>query len=350
MLAKLLQEKQLSLADGPAAEVVLQTRVQLFRNIIDLSFAKTQDETEKKYLHSIAKRILRELGEEHQLEVINLQECDAVERLICFEKGYLSRYYENSNDGLLVFVDDAWTVMRINELDHFRFMHVESGRDPLKCYESVEQLEERVSQLVTYSFSDQYGYLTADPAFVGTGLNINYLVHLPALEIQKRINDAVKLVADFDLELRAVVRNGKIGGQLFYLNNRFTLGKSENDYIEESLFALEQLVNLENNMREDLLLERRTFLEDRIFRSYGIIQQARLISYTEAMDHLSNVRLGIYLGLIKGIKLFEIDQMFQFMLPAHLQGKYNEKFENNAEINEARALTLRNRFAKRGKH
>ena len=60
-----------------------------------------------------------------------------------------------------------------------------------------------------------------------------------------------------------------------------------------------KLLNKNRNARQNLLKQSPIALEDRFYRSLGTLKYARIITSEEAATCLSNVRLGVDLGVIK---------------------------------------------------
>jgi len=60
-------------------------------------------------------------------------------------------------------------------------------------------------------------------------------------------------------------------------------------------------------------------LEDRVWRSYGMLKAARMITSEEILQLLSQVRMGVNIGLIDDIEMQTLNELFVLTLPGHLQ-------------------------------
>ena len=94
--------------------------------------------------------------------------------------------------------------------------------------------------------------------------------------------------------------------------------------------------------------ERRQVLHDRVSRAYGVLKTAHTISSEETMHLLSDVRMGINLGLIDDLEIPTVNELFIHTQPAHLQKLQGRTLEVD-DRNIARASYLRSRLAN-GKH
>ena len=200
---------------------------------------------------------------------------------------------------------------------------------------------------VTYAFSEQLGYLTACPTNVGTGIRVSVMLHLPALVLTKEIQKVFTAMQKISLAVRGLYGEGSQAmGDFYQISNQITLGKSEEQLINELVEVVSKIVEYERRARNDLVKENRQYLHDQISRAYGILQSAQTISSEETMHLLSSVRMGINLGLIDGLEIPMINELFIHTQPAHLQ-KIRKMPLESAERNVARAAFLRQRLSGR---
>jgi protein arginine kinase len=82
---------------------------------------------------------------------------------------------------------------------------------------------------------------------------------------------------------------------------------------------VKQLIAQERSAREALMKTSGIQLEDRVFRSYGILANSRIIESKEAAQCLSDVRLGIDLGYIKNISKNILNELMILTQPGFLQ-------------------------------
>ena len=212
----------------------------------------------------------------------------------------------------------------------------------METYRLADSVDDDLNLFAQYAYSEECGYLTVCPSNLGTGLRISTMLHLPALSISGDIAKVISMVKDLGAKMRGTLGEGtKTFGHMYQLFNRVSLGLSEIDIIEKIDEVTSRIVEMESEARDKYLSEDVLQLEDKIWRSYGILKYSRSIGYTEAMDHLSKIRLGIILSLIKAIELYEINDLMVNVQCSHLQKIANKIFKDSSECDSCRANYIR---------
>jgi protein arginine kinase len=132
---------------------------------------------------------------------------------------------------------------------------------------------------------------------------------------------------------------------LFQISNQITLGQSESEIIENLYGVVLQIIQHEKTAREKLISESRLRMMDRVMRSYGILSQAYIIDSKEAAQRLSDVRLGVDLGLIEGVSTQALNELNVMTQPGFLQKKFSSSM-SPAERDMYRAKLIRERMGK----
>jgi protein arginine kinase len=219
-----------------------------------------------------------------------------------------------------------------------------SGMALSEAWEQANAIDDALEERLNFAFHHQLGYLTACPTNVGTGLRASVMLHLPALVIAKQIEKVFKALHKINLAVRGLYGEGsQASGDFWQISNQVTLGSSESRIIQNITVVVPQIIQYERDARSALLNESRQTLQDRVARSLGILRSAHNISSEETMHHLSNVRLGINLGLIDGLEIQTINEMFIHTQPAHLQKIQGAELDSQGR-NIARATYLRSRL------
>ncbi|MDD4504308.1 MAG: ATP--guanido phosphotransferase, partial [Clostridiaceae bacterium] len=144
--------------------------------------------------------------------------------------------------------------------------------------------------------------LTSCPTNVGTGMRASVMIHLPALNITGNMNKILQAVAHIGLTIRGLYGEGtEIVGNIFQISNQITLGRAEEEIIENLTAVTMQIIDKEKEARKVLLESNRIQIEDKIWRSWGIMKSARVMNSQECMKLLSDVRLGVNMGIIEDI-------------------------------------------------
>jgi protein arginine kinase len=99
---------------------------------------------------------------------------------------------------------------------------------------------------------------------------------------------------------------------------------SELALVNDMQAIVPQITRYEKEAREAMSTpENKIKLEDTIWRDVGLLQSARTITSTEALNALSSVRLGVHLGIIRDIGALALNYLLVYSQPAHLQRLYS---------------------------
>jgi protein arginine kinase len=196
-----------------------------------------------------------------------------------------------------------------------------SGQQLEKCFEQITQIDNHLETKVQFAFHPRYGYLTACPTNLGTGIRVSVMLHLPGLKMTGQTEKFFNAARDCNLAVRGLFGEGSEAvGDFYQLSNQVTLGLSEQDIVLNfSGNIVPKIIEYEQAARQKLFEEKPEAVEDKIHRSLAILRNARLISSQEALVLLSHVRLGIHAGRIPDIPISTVNELFLQIQPAHLQ-------------------------------
>ena len=229
----------------------------------------------------------------------------------------------------------------VNEEDHLRIQVLKSGFDLPGALGSIERLDNDFGRELSFAFQPQFGYLTSCPTNVGTGLRASVLIHLPGLVLTKEISKVLQGLAQVGLTFRGLYGEGsEVVGNFFQLSNQTTLGKSESELVDQLSKVVRQVVEYEEEARAVLERDAPVVMADKVWRAYGLLRYARNLSFEEAMNLLSGVRLGVGLGTIRNVDTYILNKLLVYTQPGHLEDIIGLGVDE-AELNEARAEYVR---------
>jgi len=306
---------------GADADIVISCRIRLARNVPDLPFTSRCTPGQKAELAEMLSRKVLESDIGDGAQYLSLEDTEEIDRQFLVERHLISREHADAEGPRGVVFDARETVgVMVNEEDHLRIQVFRSGCHLEETWAAIDALDDRVSERVHYAFSETLGYLTACPTNVGTGMRASVMLHLPALGMTHQIEQVVHAVQKMGLVVRGLYGEGtQASGGLYQISNQLTLGKSETEIVENITSTVPTIVTMERRSRTALMKQNREQLEDKVWRSLGALQTARLLTSNETMDHLSHLRLGINLGLVDHLDTATVNQLFILTLPAHLQ-------------------------------
>lgn len=310
------------LSGGPRSDIVISSRIRLARNIAGFPFLPRLTDDQREEITDRMRSFFETDTERSQWSFVDLRRLEDLDCQLLVERHLISRQLaeHRGTRGVSISRDEGASVM-VNEEDHLRLQVVRGGLQLKELWNQINALDDRIESQVDYAFHPRYGYLTACPTNVGTGIRVSVMLHLPALKLTGEIERVFRAAKDMHLAVRGLYGEGtEASGDFYQISNQVTIGRTEEDVIEEFLhLVIPHIINYENRERQALLDDKSLALDDRIFRSYGTLIYARTISSEETMKHLSHVRLGIHLGRIKDVDVRTINELFLLTQPAHLQ-------------------------------
>ncbi len=334
-------------AEGPGWDIVISSRVRLARNLADYEFLSCLTPVrQQEILDKLSEAILSlSLGDE--VCFMDVDRAATLERQLLTERHLISRQHAAGKGprGVVVSAKESFTAM-INEEDHLRMQVYAAGFNLGDCWKRINAIDDMIEQKVRYAYSERWGYLTACPTNVGTGIRVSVMLHLPALKMTGQIEKFVTAAKDADLAVRGLFGEGTDAlGDFYQLSNQVTLGVREEDVVRElSETIVPRIVEYEKAARQVLLEQKPHTLDDKIQRALGVLKSACLISSQEALYLLSSVRLGVNLGRVPNLSLSTINELFLLTQPAHLQLRAGKMLDAD-QRDALRAQIIRQKLA-----
>jgi protein arginine kinase len=332
---------------GPDQDIIISSRIRLARNLQDFAFPVALTKVKSR---EVIEKIWGSVAESNTLfqkdfKLIRLEEISPLERQVLVEKHLISPNLINNfeKSAILLNQEESISIM-INEEDHIRIQCLLPGFQLDQAWDAADKIDDLLEEKVEYAFDEQLGYLTSCPTNVGTGIRASVMLHLPALTLVRYINRILQAATQIGLAVRGIYGEGTESiGNIFQISNQLTLGRNEKEIILNLKDVTKQIIQSERDARNALLLNNRLKLEDRIWRSFGILTNARILSSQECMKLLSHVRLGIDLGILKEVQNDTMNQIMVMIQPAYLQ-KIDGKDLNSNERDIRRADLVREKL------
>lgn len=306
---------------GPESDIVISSRIRLARNLAQFPFIRRCNERDKANIEQLLRDKLSDIGELDEAMYLDVEGLASLDRQFLVERQLISRELAESDGARSVAIDnrEQFSLM-VNEEDHLRIQLMKSGLDLQSAWQQIRGIDDRIEQRVNYAYHERLGYLTACPTNVGTGMRVSVMLHLPALVITRQIDKVFRSLQKISLAVRGLYGEGSQAmGDFYQISNQITLGRSEEDLIEQVGDVVPVLIDYERRARQYLIVESQNDLRDKVSRAYGILCSAQAISSEETMHLLSSVRMGINLGLIDDVEIPTVNQLFIHTQPAHLQ-------------------------------
>ncbi len=332
--------------EGPLSEIVISTRIRLARNIRGFPFLPRADADLRAQVADTVETTIRRTDLLADYLHLSIDELDDLDRRVLVERQLISRQHaEGSGTRRVAFDPGGSCSLMINEEDHVRVQVMRSGMQLDAAWEQINAVDDALDAKLDFAYHAQFGYLTACPTNVGTGIRVSVMLHLPALRITNELDKVGQAAKDMKLAIRGLWGEGTEAlGDFFQISNQITLGRSEEELIDDfHRTVIPQIVEYEQQARQALTAKRLHALDDKVYRAMGGLQSARLMSSTEAMQCLSHLRMGLNIGRIKTIDLNTVNDLFIQTQPGHLQKLHGGRL-NGEQRSIARAALIRSKL------
>ncbi len=308
-------------------DIVVSTRVRLARNLSKYTFPNAMNkETVKKAREEIENCIMNSNSTlSKDFKIYNMLDLEDTDKKMLAEKHLISfELLDNKESSVLINKDENMSVMLMEE-DHLRLQVIMGGFKLDEAYETANRVDDVIDENVQYAFDADFGYLTSCPTNTGTGLRASVMMHLPALTMTNSIQRIISSAGGLGIAIRGMYGEGsKAYGSLYQISNQVTLGLTEKEIIEKVKNIVNQIAEHEKQARKKLLENNRDYIEDKIYRAYGILKYARTISSKEAKALISDVLMGKNMGIIN-IDNGELIELMIMAEPAYIEHMAKKK-------------------------
>lgn len=329
--------------EGKDSDVILSSRIRLARNLKGKLFPERMTTSDAKEIVDkvLAQTTVLTKKENKKFYPCRLNALRDLDKASMVEGNIISPLLaqKESDTGLILSEDERISIM-INEEDHLHIQTVYGGMNMSKALTEAMKLDDYFSECFGYAFDDRYGYLTSCPTNVGTGLRASYTLFLPALSMAGKIEKLAEEIGKYGAQIRSIYGEGaKSYGHVYQISNKASLGRSESEIIDNLDQIVTQAMNQERKRREYILTVNSEEIEDKVYRSYGVLKYAKKVSTADAMLMLSQLKFGKDCNVIEFKGECNLQQLMLEIMPANFQ-KVIGKTINHSERDRYRAEYL----------
>lgn len=326
------------LENGKDSDVILSSRIRFARNIKEFPFKIRMTKQDREKMLEKIKFVTPSIG--YGLKFMYLKDMDDITKMALVEKHIISPEMVLAKEEEAILINDEENIcVMLNEEDHMRIQVFSSGLELKDTLNLAIELDEKLNELLGFSYKEEYGFLTACPTNVGTGLRASVMVHLLALKITGNLSKVLHIVNNFGMTIRGLYgEDSQSKGDIYQISNIQTLGISEEEIVT-NLENITRKVMEQERLARKYLAKNGMDLEDKVYRSYGILTNARKLDSDECSNLLSSVKLGTDLGVITELNDMKVKKMMLYTKPANLQ-KYLGKVldANQRDIKRAEVI------------
>ena len=333
-------------ASGESPDIVLSTRIRLARNVEGYAFATRAREGERLRVLSQVREAVDGVPALAGGVLIRVDELPSADRLLLHERHLVSKELAGLDaqhpvrSGAAVYLTADASVM-VNEEDHLRLQALRSGFQLGEAFAAVQRMDEELGARIPFAFHNEFGFLTACPTNTGTGMRASVLIHLPGLVLTQEIKKVLAGLQQIGLTYRGLYGEGsEVLGNFFQISNQTTLGRSDEELLDQLMRVVRKVIEREEEARRVLLRDAGYIIEDKLWRAYGTLRYARSLTFDEAMNYLSGVRLAVGLKLISGLSVYTLNKLLIFSQSAHLS------YAEGRALTESEASLARARFVR----
>lgn len=331
---------------GSDSDIVISSRIRLARNFPNVPFPHWANKEQEEEITDMAKSAISNTTQLKDSTFFMLSDLDNLDKQFLVERHLMSHEHATRSNGKAICLTDNEVIsIMINEEDHFRIQVMKSGFDLDDVWQIINKLDDDLSKKSPFAFSEEFGYLTACPTNTGTGMRSSIMLHLPVLVMTRQVNRVLDAIAKLSFTTRGLYGEGtQASGNFFQISNQVSLGQNEDEIIDNLNGVIRQVISQEKTARGNLASKHKSMLADKIWRSYGTLKNAHIITSQETVELLSMLRLGQDLGVVKDLERFLINELFILTQPAHLQ-KIEKKKLSPKERDIKRADLIRDKLA-----
>ncbi|MBN2658824.1 MAG: hypothetical protein JXR86_17350 [Spirochaetales bacterium] len=322
-------------------DIVLSSRFRLVRNLEGMKFISTMTEQEIENLKSTLSHEILSNPVFRDFSVYNIDELDELDRIVLKERKFISERFYRKGSGLVAIDEPRQTSIVTGDLDHLRISSFSEGLAVDEVMVRTFELEEALSAHFSFARDFENGYLTANLSDSGTAAKASVFLHLPVLSASDLMDHLIINTIETNLEVTGFSGGGpqSLGGfYIISIRSGSIFGGSE---AEELKKAAGLFLRYEREARADLIDGRYPYLEDRVFRSYGLLRYCRQISEQEALSALSMVRLGVAVKWIEDLTLEDFPEVFRSIGNGFLRSFAYESNPDENDIMRLRAEMIR---------
>jgi len=336
---------------GPQSDVVISSRIRLARNLAGFPFVGHANRRQRYEILDACRTQITNKRLADNIIWVQLADAPPADRQLLVERHLISRQHGSPKNliprGVAIGGDETFAIM-VNEEDHLRIQVLRSGMQLGEAFDQINRIDDVLEEKLDFAYSRRFGYLTACPTNVGTGIRVSVMMHLPGLKLTGEIDKVKRAARDMHLAVRGLFGEGSDAqGDLYQVSNQTTLGKSEQEILADfEHTVVPQIIAYEQQARQALLSQRENQLDDKIWRAWALLTSARVIGTEEVLQLLSHVRLGVNLGRLDTVDIRTINELFLLTQPAHLQSLTGEEMDP-ATRRIARARLIRQRLGAR---
>lgn len=335
--------------DDPLVDsgVTISSRVRLARNIKKYKFPLQISREDSKSMIDEVCSCFENSAIAKEISQIDIDELSEIDRKSMISYHSISSDFAKSKKCKAVLLHENETIsVMVNEEDHIRIQGILPGNNIDEAFEITNRIDDLIEENTEYAFDKDIGYLTSCPTNLGTGLRASYMLHIPCLIDSGQLEHYMPSLNKFGITVRGIYGEGSsLSGDIYQISNQRTLGKSEIDILNILKNIVNQIIEKELLLQQQIVETQRMKVEDRVYRAYSTLSNARIITSKESMALLSEIRFGFMSGVLKTAKPRTNIYKIMINIAANVLQSNEGREMNEYDRDVARAKYLRDCFS-----
>ena len=309
---------------GKDSDVVVNCKIMFSRNLRNHRF-NTKNLTEIQEIENEVKSKLQGIG--YNLKFIKIKDLDELTKRSMVEKVLIYETTIKNENASILINDDENICIVLNSQDHIEIQVFNAGMELESTFNLAKEIDNKFDKTFDIAKSKKYGYLTSSPLDVGTGLKAEVTIHLPGLTMTGNIRKVAIAMNNLGVSFSSKYVSGAENiGDIYKIKNKQTLGISE-DTIIKNLKAISEKITEQERAARNILGKNQIELEDMVYRNLGTLVNARKLKWKEAVKLMTNVKMGVDMGVVKELSDDDIAKIYFYMEPANLQKYFNKNLD-----------------------
>lgn len=295
--------------------IVTSTRIRLARNIATYPFPS---KLEKKQAEEIVRSVRYELNHLQSFTTYTIGDLPEEEATVLQERHLISPALIRNRAVSAAFISDSKQIsVMVNEEDHLREQFITRGLRLSEAYRELEKIDDALDNALTFAYDERFGYLTACPSNLGTGMRASVQMFLPGIAKYNYFEAILPDLRANGMTVRGVYGEGSAAeGYEYQVSNQKTLGVSEQEILVETQETVKRICAQELVLRRRMLREDGLALRDSCMRAYGLLTNCVFLSEKEFAAAMIKVKLGVALGFFNVSDSAALNEFISNMRPA----------------------------------
>ncbi|MBQ5780372.1 MAG: hypothetical protein IIW10_00265 [Spirochaetaceae bacterium] len=328
-----------SIDGGNYDDMVISSRVSLARNLQDFLFPSNLTE---KSSEEVISRVYSALSEFFNLVPVNPEnqpeeqggkatlifknttELSSMEANLLEERDILPKTAPRGPKTAIAYSPDKTLFVMVNFIDHLRLIGFSHGFNPDAPFEQTKRIAALLQQHLDFATDERFGYLSSQLSELGSGLNFQIILHLPALLKTEMCDEIIYETEGDEFKILPFSANTYTPNLLdphvgfFALGNKTAFSGKESQQLATVKEITRRIMSLEVAATKKLKTLHPGEIRFDVQKAIDEVKSAKFLDAQKALGILSALKLAVKTETIYGISHSQLNRIFYRMSPKNL--------------------------------